>query len=40
MASTKLTDRPRLVGVLFGLLALLSQVGSAAAVGIIATHGP
>lgn len=37
---SKLTDNPRLVGVLFALFALLAQAGSAAAVGILATHGP
>lgn len=37
---SKLTDNPRLVGVLFALFALLAQAGGAAAVGITATHGP
>ena len=37
---SKLTDNPRLVGVLFALFTLLAHAGGAAAVGITATHGP
>ncbi|WP_274380515.1 DUF7503 family protein [Halorussus amylolyticus] len=37
---SKLADEPRLVGALFALLALLANAGGAAAVGIMATHGP